>query len=79
MVLIDQTRRQTGPGSCEVCQKNPATRRSKFTAQYLESTASAIFDEESLVTTDMEKRVCEECLKSLQNAKNITNLTFERI
>jgi hypothetical protein len=27
----------------------------------------------------MEKRVCEECLNQLQNAKNVTDLTFERL
>ena len=62
-----------------MCQENVATRKVKFTAQYLQSTSLAIFDEESLATTDFEKRVCEDCLRSLQNAKNVTNLTFERI
>lgn len=27
----------------------------------------------------MEKRICEDCLKTLQNAKNVTNLTFQRL
>jgi len=27
----------------------------------------------------MEKRVCENCLKNLQEAKNVTDLTFERL
>jgi hypothetical protein len=39
----------------------------------------AIFDEESLVGVEVTKRVCEECLKGLQDAKNVTDLTFERL
>jgi len=38
-----------------------------------------LFDEESLVAGEFEKKVCEECLASLQNAKNVTGLTFERL
>lgn len=71
--------RRSGPGSCEVCERKPATRKVKFTAQYLQSSAMPLFDEESLATGEFEKRVCEECLTSLQNAKNVTNLTFERL
>jgi hypothetical protein len=56
-----------------------ATRRVKFNAQYLQSTSSMPFDEESLVGMDFEKRVCDDCLASLQKAKNVTNLTFERL
>lgn len=51
----------------------------KFTAQYLQSSSMAMFDEESLEASEFEKRACEECLGSLQNAKNVTNLTFERL
>ena len=71
--------RRSGPGTCEVCVKKPATRKAKFTAQYLQTSAMPLFDEESLVTGEFEKRVCEECLVWLQNAKNVTNLTFERL
>ncbi len=67
------------PGLCEICGKKPATRKAKFTAQYLQSSSMAMFDEESLVASEFEKRVCEECLGSLQNAKNVTNLKFDRL
>jgi hypothetical protein len=79
VAMIDRMQRRSAPGLCELCLKSPVTRKAKFTAQYLQSTSSPIFDEESLVTTDFEKRVCEDCLKSLQNAKNVTKLTFERL
>jgi len=67
------------PGVCDVCEKQPATRRAKFTAQYLQSVSTSIFDEESMIQVELEKRICEDCLKMLQNAKNVTNLTFERL
>lgn len=78
-LLIDQMRRKAGPGLCEVCEKEPATRKAKFKAQYLQSTSAAVFDEESLVDVEMTKRICESCLKKLQGAKNVTDLTFERL
>jgi len=77
--LIDQMQRRTGRGSCELCGRQPATRRAKFTAQYLQATSAAVFEEENLVGAQMEKRVCENCLKTLQDAKNVTDLTFERL
>ena len=64
---------------CEICEKQAATRKAKFGAQYLQSTSAAVFEEESLVGVELEKRVCEECLSNLQNAKNVTDLTFERL
>jgi len=77
--LIDRMLRRPGAGVCEICEKRPATRKAKFTAQYVQSTLAAIFEEESLVGAELEKRICEECLKSLQKAKNVTGLTFERL
>jgi len=77
--LIDRMQRRVGPGTCELCEKHPATRRVKFTAQYVHSTSAAIFEEESVVGVDLERKVCEDCLVFLQNAKNVTNLTFERL
>ena len=77
--IIDRMQRRTGLGSCEICGKHPATRRAKFTAQSLQSAATALFDEESMVETNFDKRICEECLASLQNAKNVSNLVFERL
>ena len=71
--------KRIAPGLCEICGKKPATRKAKFTAQYLQSSSVALFDEESLVTGEFEKRTCEQCLESLQNAKNVTNLTFDRL
>jgi len=62
-----------------MCEREPATRRAKFKAQYLQSTSAAVFDEESLVDVEMTKRICEDCLKKLQDAKNVTDLTFERL
>jgi len=77
--LIDQMQRRNAPGLCEVCGRHPATRKAKFNAQYLQSTSSAIFEEEALTGVELTKRVCEECLKNLQEAKNVTDLTFERL
>jgi hypothetical protein len=77
--MIDRMQRRSALGMCEICEKRPATRKAKFSAQYLQSTSTAIFDEESLVGVVLEKRVCEECLSNLQNAKNVTDLTFERL
>ena len=77
--MIDRMQRRSGPGLCEMCEKRPATRKAKFSAQYLQSTSSPIFDEESLVGVELTKRVCEECLKRLQDAKNVTDLSFERL
>jgi hypothetical protein len=71
--------RRSGPGMCQVCERKPATRKAKFTAQYLQTSSMPLFDEESLVTGEFEKRLCEECLVFLQNAKNVANLTFERL
>ena len=78
-ILIDQVQRRPGNGSCEVCGKAAATRKAKFNAQYLLATSAALFEEESLVGAPMEKRVCENCLQKLQDAKNVTDLTFERL
>jgi hypothetical protein len=77
--LIDQMQRRSGPASCEVCGRETATRRAKFSAQYLQATSSALFEEESLVGVQLEKRVCEACLRKLQEAKNVTDLIFERL
>jgi hypothetical protein len=77
--MIDRVQRRAVPGLCEVCERRPATRKAKFSAQYLQSISAAVFDEESLVGVELEKRVCDECLNHLQNAKNVTNLTFERL
>jgi hypothetical protein len=77
--IIDQMQRRTGPGSCEVCGKRPATRKARFTAQSLESAATMPFDEEAMVETNFEKRLCEECLVALGKAKNVSNLVSERL
>jgi hypothetical protein len=77
--MIDMMERRSAPGLCEVCQKRPATRKAKFKAQYLQSTSAAVFEEETLTGVELEKRVCEQCLSDLQNAKNVADLTFERL
>lgn len=77
--MIDMMQRRSAPGLCEICQKRPATRKAKFNAQYLQTTSAAVFEEEALVGVELEKKVCEECLNNLQNAKNVTDLTFERL
>jgi len=77
--MIDQMQRRAATGLCEICGKRPATRKVKFSAQYLQSSSIAVFDEESLVGVELTKRVCEECLQGLQEAKNVTDLTFERL
>ena len=77
--MIDMMQRRSAPGLCEVCQKRPATRKAKFNAQYLQSMSAAVFEEETLTGVELEKRVCEQCLNDLQNAKNVADLTFERL
>ena len=77
--MIDRMQRRVGPGMCELCERRLATRRVKFTANYVQSIATAIFEEEKMADVTLEKKVCEDCLTSLQNAKNVTNLTFERL
>jgi hypothetical protein len=72
-------RRSPGGGRCELCEREVATRKAKFKAQYVESSPSPLLDEESLSTVDVEKRVCEGCLESLKNSKNVTDLVFERL
>ena len=72
-------RRSPRRGLCELCERRVATRKAKFKAQYLESLSSASFEEEKLSSLEVEKRVCEECLESLKNAKNVSDLTFERL
>ena len=69
----------SAPGLCEICGKNLATRKATFTAQYLQSTSVGLFDDEALATSEFEKRTCEHCLESLQNAKNVSNLKFDRL
>ena len=77
--MIDQMGRRRGLGLCEMCDREVASRKAKFKAQYLQSTSAAVFDEESLVDVEMTKRICESCLRKLQDAKNVTDLTFERL
>jgi len=78
--MIDRMQRRTpGRGTCELCERMPATRKAKFKAQYLESASTPVVDEESLRSMEVEKRVCEDCLESLKNAKNVSDLTFERL
>ena len=77
--MIDMMQRRSAPGLCEICEKRPATRKTKFNAQYLQTTFAAVFEEEALTGVELEKKVCEECLTNLQNAKNVTDLTFERL
>jgi hypothetical protein len=78
--MIDRMmRRAPGKGRCELCEREVATRRAKFKAQYVETTASPLMDEESLSSIEVEKRVCEGCLESLKKSTNVSDLTFERL
>jgi hypothetical protein len=77
--MIDQMQRRSGPGICEICGRHPATKKAKFNAQYVQSSSIAIFEEENVVGVELTKRVCEECSKALQEAKNVTDLTFDRL
>jgi len=70
---------RSGTGLCEVCCRKPATRKAKFVAKYLQTTSTGIFEEETVVETPLEKRVCEGCLTNLQKATNVSNLVFERL
>jgi hypothetical protein len=56
-----------------------ATRRAKFKAQYIETRSSPLMEEETLSSVDVERRVCEGCLESLKNSKNVSDLVFERL
>jgi hypothetical protein len=78
-LMIDMMQRNSAPGLCEICQKRPATRKARFSAQYLQTTSAAVFEEEGMAAVEVEKRVCDQCLSNLQNAKNVTDLTFERL
>ena len=62
-----------------MCEKEIATRKAKFKAQYVESASSPVMDEERLSTVEVEKRVCETCLESLKNSSNVTDLVFGRL
>ena len=78
--MIDRMmRRAPGRGRCELCEKEVATRKVKFKAQYVETTSSPLMDEETLSSVDIERRVCEGCLESLKNSKNVSDLVFERL
>jgi len=78
--LIDRMHQtDSGVGRCELCRKEVATRKAKFKAQYLESTPSPLLDEESLSSVEVEKRVCESCLRSLTQSRNVSDLTYERL
>jgi hypothetical protein len=77
--MIDMMQRRSALGLCEICQRRPATRKAQFNAQYLQTTSAALFEEEAMAAVAVEKRVCDECLNELQNAKNVTDLTFERL
>jgi hypothetical protein len=50
-------------------RKEAGYEKAKFSAQYLQSTSMPIFEEESLVGVELTKRIYEECLKKLQDAK----------
>ena len=78
--MIDRMmRRAPGRGRCELCEKEVATRKAKFKAQYVETTSSPLMDEETMSSVDVERRVCEGCLESLKNSKNVSDLVFERL
>ncbi|MGD0423633.1 MAG: hypothetical protein ABSA92_09280 [Candidatus Bathyarchaeia archaeon] len=62
-----------------MCEKEIATRKAKFKAQYVETTSSPLMDEETMSSVDVERRVCEGCLESLKNSKNVSDLVFERL
>ena len=78
--MIDRMmRRPPGRGRCELCETKIATRKAKFKAQYVDATSYSLMEEESLASVNVEKRVCEGCLESLKNSKNVTELVFERL
>ena len=78
--MIDRmVQRTPGKGKCELCEKEVATRKAKFKAEYVEAMPSPGLEEEALSSVDIERRVCDRCLASLKNSKNVTNLVFERL
>ena len=77
--MIDRIGQSVGSGTCELCNKKPATSRVKFQAAYVQSSAAGIFEDEEMTNVTLEKRVCEGCLSSLRKAKNVTSLIFERL
>ena len=75
--MIDRMFRTSKKGICELCEKRMAVHKVNFTTQFVESVASPPFDEEKLSSADLQKKICEECVKELSNSKNITNLVVE--
>ena len=54
-LMIDRMmRRAPGTGRCELCEKEIATRKAKFKAQYVETTSSPLMDEETMSSVDVE-------------------------
>lgn len=76
--MIDRMLRSPPAGTCEICEKHPATLTVKFTTQFVESHLSPPFDEEQLSSVELKKRVCEDCAAGLRTSKNVTNLIVEQ-
>jgi len=77
--MIDRMFRTSNKGLCELCEKRIATHKAKFTTQFVESLASPPFDEEKLSSAELQKTVCDECVKELRNSKNLTDLIVESL
>jgi hypothetical protein len=78
--MIDSMlRRRDRTGDCEVCERNPATKRAKFTAHFLQADPSPLMIEERIAKMEFEKRVCEDCAEQLQNMKNVSDLSLESL
>jgi len=78
--MIDSMLRRRGlAGSCEMCQRNPATRIARFTAHFLQADPTPLLVEERVAKTEFEKRVCEECAEQLQTMRNVTDLSLENL
>ena len=75
--MIDRMIRTSKKGLCELCERRPAAHKVKFTIQFVESLATPPFEEEKLSSADIQKRICEECVKGLGGAGNISNLVVE--
>lgn len=66
-------------GSCELCQRRPATQRARFAAHFLQAEPTPLLVEERVTKMEFEKRVCDECAGQLQNMRNVTDLSLENL
>jgi len=76
--MIDSLlRKRHGPNACEMCQREQATQRARFTAHFLHSEPTPLMIEEHVAKARLERLVCDRCAEELKKMKNVTELAFE--